>query len=200
MREPSITEKLPQQVASRIRHRVVDEQRLFLQRFSQTAAWRIVRRIQRPVDDVRVKIANVRQTMFPFEALAEYLAQHHLAIIFAIADVQVVAGCAVHAALERFEYRRPTLPVIDAPDHNVRLGVETRIVSDLRNFSLPSRLHQHIAAIDQYFGLWLPNIGWPEILPTDVGFRHSVWIYHQDIQSLWMPKLNHCKVHVGKPS
>jgi len=65
---------------------------------------------------------------------------------------------------------RTSLPVIDAPDHDVRLGVETRIDSNLRNFSLPSRLHQHIAAVDQYFGLVLPNIGWPEILPTDVGF------------------------------
>src|SRR3989338_4325400 len=78
MREPSITEKLPQQVASRIRHRVVDEQRLFLQRFSQTAAWRIVCSIQRPVDDVRVEVCDVRQTIFTFEALTEDLAQHHL--------------------------------------------------------------------------------------------------------------------------
>src|SRR3989339_511464 len=196
MREPSITEKLPQQVASRIRHRVVDEQRLFLQRFSQTATWRIVCSIQRPVDDVRVEVCDVRQTIFTFEALTEDLAQHHLAIMFTIADVQVVAGCAVHAALERFEYRYPALPVIDAPDHDVRLGVEPRIVSDFRNFSLPSRLHQHIAAVDQYFGLWLPNIGWPEILPTNVGFRHSVWIYHQDIQTFRMPQLDHRKVHV----
>ena len=74
VREPSITEQLPQQVASCIRHCVVDEQRLFLQRLSQTAAWRFVCRIQRPVDDVRIEIGDMRQAMFPLELLTEDLA------------------------------------------------------------------------------------------------------------------------------
>ena len=48
VREPAITKQLPHQVACSIGHRVIDEQRLFLQRLSQTAAWRFVCRINDP--------------------------------------------------------------------------------------------------------------------------------------------------------